>query len=72
MEILITLAMKFWHWSILIALIIIGFIVNLFDKKVDNRVNFKYSDYPMMKPIKIAEGSESYVWGKVMWSFNKV
>ena len=36
MEILITLAMKFWQWSILIALIIIGFIINLFDKKIDN------------------------------------
>ena len=45
MEILITLAMKFWQWSILIALIIIGFIINLFDKKVDSRVNFKYKDY---------------------------
>ena len=44
MEILITLAMKFWQWSILIALIIIGFIINLFDKKIDNRVNFKYKD----------------------------
>ena len=33
MELLVTLAMKFWMWSILIALIIIGFVVNLFDKK---------------------------------------
>ena len=60
MEILITLAMKFWQWSILIALIIIGFIVNLFDKKVDNRVNFKYSDYPLMKPIKIATKGKGF------------
>ena len=33
MELLVTLAMKFWMWTILIALIIIGFIINLFDKK---------------------------------------
>ena len=33
MELLLTLAMKFWMWTVLIALIIIGFIVNLFDKK---------------------------------------
>ena len=33
MELLLTLAMKFWMWTILIALIIIGFIINLFDKK---------------------------------------
>ena len=33
MELLVTLAMKFWMWTVLIALIIIGFIINLFDKK---------------------------------------
>jgi len=33
MELLITLAIKFWMWTVLIALIIIGFIINLFDKK---------------------------------------
>ena len=31
-----------------------------------------YPENKNMKLIKIAEGSESYVWGKVMWSFNKV
>ena len=31
-----------------------------------------YPENKNMKPIKIAEVSESYVWGKVMWSFNKV
>ena len=42
MEVVIALAMKFWQWSILIALIIVGFIVNLFDKKDNsNRINFK-------------------------------
>ena len=67
MEILITLAVKFWQWSILIALIIIGFIVNLFDKKVDNRVNFKYSDYPLMKPIKIATKGKGFFKMILMW-----
>ena len=33
MELLVSLAMKFWMWSLLIAFIIIGFIINLFDKK---------------------------------------
>ena len=33
MELIVTLAMKFWMWTVLIALIIIGFIINLFDKK---------------------------------------
>ena len=25
--------MKFWQWSFLIALVILGFVINLFDKK---------------------------------------
>ena len=36
MELLIGLAMKFWQWSLLIAFVIIGFAINLFDKKKPN------------------------------------
>ena len=32
MELLIALAMKFWQWSLLILIVIIGFGVNLLDK----------------------------------------
>jgi len=67
MEILITLAMKFWQWTILIAIIIIGFIINLFDKNIDNRVNFKYKDYPVMKPIKIATKGKGFFKMIFMW-----
>ena len=64
---LIALAVKFWQWSILIALIIIGFIINLFDKKVDNRVNFKYIDYPLMKPLRIATKDKGFFKMILMW-----
>ena len=67
MELIIALAMKFWQWTILIALIIVGFIVNLFDKKIDNRVNFKYTDYPLMKPIRIATKGKGFWKGILMW-----
>ena len=33
MELLMGLAMKFWQWSLLIAFVILGFAINLFDKK---------------------------------------
>ena len=33
MEIIVTLATKFWQWSILIAVVIITFLINLLDKK---------------------------------------
>ena len=31
-----------------------------------------YPENKNMRPIKIVPGSESYVWGKVMWSFNNI
>ena len=68
MELIITLAMKFWQWSILIALIIIGFIVNQFDKKIDSRVNFKYhSKFPVMRPIPIKTKGKGFFKMILMW-----
>ena len=68
MELLIALAMKFWQWSILIALIIIGFIVNLFDKKDNSyRINFKYEEFPHMKPIPIKTKGKGFWKGILLW-----
>ena len=67
MELLITLAMKFWQWSILIALIIIGFVVNMFDKKIDSRINFKYSQFPTMRPIPIKTKGKGFFKMILMW-----
>ena len=55
MELIVTLAMKFWMWTILIALIIIGFIVNLFDNKQPKLYTFAFTDYPLMKPLRIKQ-----------------
>jgi hypothetical protein len=67
MELIITLAMKFWMWTLLIALIIIGFIINLFDKKVGTRVNFKYSQFPTMRPIPIKTKGKGFFTMIKMW-----
>ena len=40
-------------------------------RKVGDSV-FLYPENKLLRPIKIVEGSEAYIWGKVMWSFNKV
>jgi|TARA_R110000782_G_scaffold219427_1_gene306757 hypothetical protein len=62
------LATKFWMWTVLITLIIVGFIINLFDKKkTDGRVNFKYTDYPHMKPIRIATKGKGFFAMIKMW-----
>ena len=67
MEFILTLAMKFWMWTILIALIIIGFIINLFDKKQPKCYTFAFTDYPLMKPIRIATKGKGFFKMIFMW-----
>ena len=40
-DLILSLATQFWPMTVFIILVIIGLIINLFDKKIDNRVNFK-------------------------------
>ena len=44
MEMILSLAEQFWQWAVVIALIIVGMVINFLDKKQVNkvRVNFKY------------------------------
>ena len=67
MELIVTLAMKFWMWTILIALIIIGFIVNLFDKKQPKLYTFAFTNYPLMRPIRIATKGKGFFKMIFMW-----
>ena len=67
MELIVTLAMKFWMWSVLIALIILGFIINLFDKKQPKLYTFAFTDYPLMKPIRIDTKGKGFFTMIKMW-----
>ena len=68
-DLILSLATQFWPMTVFIILVIIGLIINLFDKKIDNRVNFTYKDYPHMKPINIATNGKGF-WGALMlWVF---
>ena len=51
MEMLLDLAMTFWQWTVLGVLVIIGYIVNKFDKEEEDLIQFKYPDMPKMQPI---------------------
>ena len=69
MELILSLLLKFWQFTVLGILIIVGFIINLFDKKVDKRVNFKYEEYPHMRPLRIptkGKGFWSAIWLWIM------
>ena len=69
MELLVTLAVKFWQWSILIALIIIGFIINLFDNKKPKCYSIKYTEFPLMRPIPIRTKGKGFFKMISMWLF---
>ena len=66
MELLIALAMKFWQWSLLILFVIIGFIINLMDKRKIN-LTFHYDELPHLQPIKLSTKGKGFWKGIVMW-----
>ena len=67
---LVDRAEKINNGDIVLAVVDGDFTVKRY-RKVNGSV-FLYPENKSMRPIKIFEGSESYVWGKVMWSFNSV
>jgi len=66
MEILIALAMKFWQWSLLILFVIIGFAINLLDKRKSN-LKFEYDKLPTLIPLKIETKGKGFWKGIIMW-----
>ena len=67
MEILIALAMKFWQWSILIAVVIIAALINLLDKKKKSNLTFHADKMPELKPVPIKTKGKGFWKGIVMW-----
>ena len=78
METVIDLALNFWQWAILIVLIIIGFLINLLDRKIKTKYDFEYEVYPVLMPIKIATAGKGFwsmisIWllGSRKWQFHE-
>ena len=69
MEVIIALAEQFWQWTIVIALIIIGWIINIVDRRqiLKKRVHFKFKEYPHMKPIRIPTQEKGFWSAIFMW-----
>jgi hypothetical protein len=67
MEIIVALAMKFWQWSILIAVVIIGAIINFTDKRAKPKQKFSYTGMPHIKPIPIKTKGKGFWKAIVMW-----
>ncbi len=67
MEMIIALAMKFWQWTILIAVVIIGAIINFADKKAKTKLKFYYKGMPKLQPVPIKTKGKGFWKGIVMW-----
>ena len=67
MELLIALAMKFWQWSLLILIVIIGFLVNLLDNNKKPKQKFNYKGMPHIKPLPIKTKGKGFWKAIVMW-----
>ena len=67
MELILTLAMKFWQWTILIAVVIIGWLINILDKRRENKLKFSYTELPSMQALKISTKGKGFFKGILLW-----
>ena len=67
MELIITLAMKFWQWTVLIAVVIIAAIINWADKRATTKLKFYYKGMPTLQPVPIKTKGKGFWKGIAMW-----
>ena len=67
MELILTLAMKFWQWTVLIAVVIIGAIINFTDKRSKTKLKFYYKGMPKLQPVPITTKGKGFWKGIAMW-----
>ena len=67
MELILTLAMKFWQWTVLIAVVIIAAIINFADKRAKTKLKFNFKGMPKLQPVPIATKGKGFWKGIAMW-----
>ena len=67
MELIVSLAIKFWQWTILIAVVIIGAIINFTDKRKKPNLKFNFKGFPELQPIAIKTKGKGFWKGVAMW-----
>ena len=68
MDILLELATTFWQWSVLIVLVLIGFVISWFDGQGEQRVGFKMPfGMPVLQPIPIETKDKGFWKGILLW-----
>ena len=67
MEFIVTLAMKFWQWTVLIAVVIIAAIINFTDKRAKTKMKFNFKGMPKLQPVSIPTKGKGFWGGVVCW-----
>ena len=67
MELIMTLAMKFWQWTILIAVVILAAIFNALDKRKKPNLKFNFKGMPKLQPVPIKTKGKGFWKGIIMW-----
>jgi len=67
MEMILALAMKFWQWTVLIAVVIVAAIINFADKRAKTKLKFYYKGMPKLQPLPIKTKGKGFWKGIVMW-----
>ena len=68
MDMLLELATTFWQWSVLIVLVLIGFVISWFDGQGEERVGFNMPfGMPVLQPIPIETKDKGFWKGILLW-----
>jgi hypothetical protein len=67
MELIIGLAMKFWQWTVLIAVVIVAAIINWADRRAKTKLKFSYTELPSMKALRIPTKDKGFWGGVILW-----
>jgi len=67
MELIIGLAMKFWQWTVLIAVVIVGAIIDWKDKRSTTKLKFYYKGMPKLQPLPIPTKGKGFWGGVILW-----
>ena len=67
MELILTLAMKFWQWTLLIAVVLVAAIINWTDRRAKTKMKFYYKGMPILQPVPIKTKGKGFWKGIVLW-----
>ena len=67
MEFIIGLAMKFWQWTVLIAVVIVAAIINFTDKRAKTKMKFNFIGFPELNPLQIKSKGKGFWKGIALW-----